>query len=150
MATNIHTHTHTCTMEWHVCSSLYYYLSSLQESRKLVEDTLLGVKGVISFTFNMPQKRCILRVRTDMRPEVPCRALDATRELTVKHVIKNENGEEVCVIILLLAVPTLGWCVNRCLYVQVLLSYDPSPEAPVQDEKENTKPAKVYIYQSLL
>ena len=98
-----------CNMEWDVYSSLYYYLSSLQESRKLVEDTLLGVKGVISFTFNMPQKRCILRVRTDMRPEVPCRALDATRELTVKHVIKNENGEEVCVIILYLAIPTLGW-----------------------------------------
>ena len=60
-----------------------------------MEDALLGVKGVISFTFNMSQKRCILRVRTDMKPEVPCRALEATGELTVKHVIKNENGEEV-------------------------------------------------------
>ena len=60
-----------------------------------MEGTLLGVKGVISFTFNMPQKRCILRVRTDVKPEVPCRALEATGELAVKHVIKNENGEEV-------------------------------------------------------
>ena len=59
-----------------------------------MEDTLLGVKGVISFTFNMPQKRCIVRVRTDIKPEVPCRALEATGALTVKHIIKNENGEE--------------------------------------------------------
>ena len=109
-----------------------------------MEDTLLGVKGVISFTFNMAQKRCILRVRTDMKPEVPCRALDATRELTVKHVIKNENGEEVSVI-LLSATPTLGWCLNCCFYIQVLLSYGPSPEAAVQDEKENTKPPKVHV-----
>lgn len=93
-----------------------------QESRKLVEDALLGVKGVISFTFSMSQKRCILRVRTDMKPEVPCRALEATGELSVKHVIKNENGEEV------------------------LLSYGPSPEAAVQDEKENTKPVKLPDY----
>ena len=66
-----------------------------QESRKLVEETLLGVKGVISFTFNMSQRRCVVRVRTDMKPEVPCRALEATRTLSVKHVVKNENGEEV-------------------------------------------------------
>lgn len=93
-----------------------------QESRKLVEETLLGVKGVISFTFNMSQRRCVVRVRTDMKPEVPCRALEATRTLSVKHVVKNENGEEV------------------------LLSYGPSPEASVQDEKENTKPLKLPDY----
>ena len=61
----------------------------------MVEDTLLGVKGVVSFTFNMSQRRCVLRVRTDVKPEVACRALEATKVLTVKHVIKNENGEEV-------------------------------------------------------
>ena len=72
-----------------------------------MEDTLLGVKGVISFTFNMPQKRCVLRVRTDMKPEVPCRALEATGEITVKHVIKNENGEEVGSHPL-----KLGWCIK--------------------------------------
>ena len=66
-----------------------------QESRKLVEETLLGVKGVISFTFNMAQRRCIVRTRTDLKTEVPCRALEATKALAVKHVVKNENGEEV-------------------------------------------------------
>ena len=85
------THVHVRT----TCIQFSVLYLTFQESRKLVEDALLGVKGVISFTFNMPQKRCILRVRTDMKPEVPCRALEATGELTVKHVIKNENGEEV-------------------------------------------------------
>ena len=37
----------------------------------------------------------MVRVRTDIKPEVLCRALEATKALTVKHVIKNENGEEV-------------------------------------------------------
>ena len=69
--------------------------NTTQESRKLVEETLLGVKGVISFTFNMAQRRCIVRTRTDLKPEVPCRALEDTRSLSVKHIVKNENGEEV-------------------------------------------------------
>jgi len=36
----------------------------------LVEKQLLGVKGVISFTFNMRQHRCVLRIRNEVNPEV--------------------------------------------------------------------------------
>ena len=36
----------------------------------MVEQRLLSVRGVISFTFNMPQHRCVIRVRSDIKPEV--------------------------------------------------------------------------------
>ena len=38
----------------------------------MVEERLLTVRGVISFTFNMPRHRCIVRVRSDIKPEVKC------------------------------------------------------------------------------
>ena len=36
----------------------------------MVEERLLTVRGVVSFTFNMPRHRCVVRVRTDLKPEV--------------------------------------------------------------------------------
>lgn len=92
-----------------------------QDSRRLVEERLLGVRGVISFTFNMPQHRCVIRVRSDLKPEVLCRAIGASEVLTAKQVVKNEHGEEV------------------------LLSFGPVPAASVQEEKEN-KPVKYPPY----
>ena len=36
----------------------------------MVEERLLTVRGVVSFTFNMPRHRCVVRVRSDVKPEV--------------------------------------------------------------------------------
>ncbi|KAI8513165.1 Armadillo repeat-containing protein 1 [Branchiostoma belcheri] len=40
-----------------------------QHRRELCVSQLLKVKGVISFTFNMPNQRCILRARQDLKAE---------------------------------------------------------------------------------
>ena len=36
----------------------------------MIEERLLTVRGVISFTFNMHRHRCVVRVRSDIKPEV--------------------------------------------------------------------------------
>ncbi len=61
----------------------------------MVEETFLGVKGVISFTFNMSQRRCSLRVRSEVRPDALCHAVERSGSISAKQVIKNEQGEEV-------------------------------------------------------
>jgi len=82
------------------CSDVYHLKEvclNLQEARKLVEDKLLEVKGMISFTFNMPLQRCYVRVRQDIQPEDLCQAVSATGSFFPQQVVKNENGEEVSV-----------------------------------------------------
>lgn len=66
-----------------------------QKSRLMVEERLLTVRGVVSFTFNMPRHRCVVRVRTDLKPEVLCRAIEASGTFGAQQVVKNERGEEV-------------------------------------------------------
>ncbi len=41
-----------------------------QARRKMVEDELLKVKGVVSFTFDMPAGRAVVRARNEVTPEV--------------------------------------------------------------------------------
>lgn len=36
----------------------------------MCEEALLKIKGVISFTFQMAVKRCIVRIRSDLKAEV--------------------------------------------------------------------------------
>lgn len=36
----------------------------------MCEEALLKIKGVISFTFQMAAKRCIVRIRSDLTAEV--------------------------------------------------------------------------------
>lgn len=36
----------------------------------MAEQRLLEVRGVISFTFDLPEKRCTVRVRSTLKPEV--------------------------------------------------------------------------------
>ncbi|MEQ2215904.1 Armadillo repeat-containing protein 1, partial [Xenoophorus captivus] len=44
--------------------------------RSLCEETLLKIRGVISFTFQMAVKRCIVRIRSDLKAEVLIRFPD--------------------------------------------------------------------------
>ncbi|KAI1897669.1 hypothetical protein AGOR_G00085640 [Albula goreensis] len=67
------------------------------DQRGLCEDALLKVKGVISFTFQMALKRCVVRIRADLSTESLASAIAATKVLTAQQVVKNEAGEEVLV-----------------------------------------------------
>lgn len=41
-----------------------------QSRRGLCEEALLKIRGVISFTFQMAVKRCVVRIRSDLKAEV--------------------------------------------------------------------------------
>ncbi|KAH3733609.1 armadillo repeat-containing protein 1-like isoform X2 [Dreissena polymorpha] len=56
---------------------------------------LLQTKGVISITFDMNKKRCIVRVKPDMRPESLVQAIARTQSIQAQQVIKAETGEEL-------------------------------------------------------
>ena len=66
-----------------------------QITRKLCEQELLRVKGVISFTFDMSKSRCTIRCRTELAAEELCTAVNKTKVLTAEQVVRNECGEEV-------------------------------------------------------
>ncbi|XP_077991847.1 armadillo repeat-containing protein 1-like [Glandiceps talaboti] len=66
-----------------------------QTSRKLCEDHLLQVKGVISFTFDLCKCRFMLRVRADIKPETLVRAIAKSKTMFAEQVVKDEHGQEV-------------------------------------------------------
>jgi len=66
-----------------------------QITRKLCEEELLKVKGVISFTFVMTKSRCIIRCKVELSPEMLCDAINNTKLLSAQQVVRNERGEEV-------------------------------------------------------
>lgn len=65
--------------------------------RSICEEALLKIKGVISFTFQMTVKRCIVRIRSDLKAEALTSAIAATKILKAHQVVKNESGEEMLV-----------------------------------------------------
>lgn len=56
---------------------------------------LLQVKGVISITFDMNKKRCIVRSKLDVRPESLVKAITKTQSIYAQQVVKNDSGEEM-------------------------------------------------------
>ncbi|XP_071836281.1 armadillo repeat-containing protein 1-like [Apostichopus japonicus] len=66
-----------------------------QMCRKVCEDELLKVKGLISFTFDMQKSRCTLRVKKEMRAETLVAAVARTTVMFADQVLKNEHGEEI-------------------------------------------------------
>ncbi|XP_026216806.1 armadillo repeat-containing protein 1-like [Anabas testudineus] len=75
------------------------HIDGLDDScrRSLCEDALLKVRGVISFTFQMAVKRCIVRVRSDLKAEALASAISTTQVMTAQQVVKRENGDEVLI-----------------------------------------------------
>uniref|UniRef100_H2TMD7 Armadillo repeat-containing protein 1 n=1 Tax=Takifugu rubripes TaxID=31033 RepID=H2TMD7_TAKRU len=65
--------------------------------RRLCEEVLLKIRGVISFTFQMTVRRCIVRVR--LRPEGPggalASAIASTQVMRAQQVVRGETGDEV-------------------------------------------------------
>ncbi|XP_053739571.1 armadillo repeat-containing protein 1-like [Synchiropus splendidus] len=61
------------------------------------EEALLKIRGVISFTFQMAAKRCVVRIRADLKAEALASAIAATQVMTAQQVLKTETGDEVLV-----------------------------------------------------
>ncbi|KAK5860493.1 hypothetical protein PBY51_021966 [Eleginops maclovinus] len=65
--------------------------------RNQCEEALLRVRGVISFTFQMSLRRCIVRIRSDLRAEALAAAIGSTQVMRAQQVVRGEEGEEVLV-----------------------------------------------------
>ncbi|XP_029381376.1 armadillo repeat-containing protein 1-like [Echeneis naucrates] len=65
--------------------------------RSLCEEALLKIRGVISFTFQMAVKRCIVRIRSDLKAEALASAIASTQVMKAQQVVKGENGDEVLI-----------------------------------------------------
>ncbi|KAH9523763.1 Armadillo repeat-containing protein 1 [Bulinus truncatus] len=68
-----------------------------KSDRDLCARLLLKVKGVISITFDLVKKRCILRTKFDVKPETLISAIAKSMTMTAQQVIRNEKGEETFV-----------------------------------------------------
>ncbi|XP_028832693.1 armadillo repeat-containing protein 1-like isoform X2 [Denticeps clupeoides] len=75
------------------------HIDGLDDSnlRSLCEEALLKVRGVISFTFQMAVKRCIVRIRSDLTAETLANAIATTKVLRAQQVVKAEDGSEVLI-----------------------------------------------------
>ncbi|XP_036378334.1 armadillo repeat-containing protein 1 [Megalops cyprinoides] len=65
--------------------------------RSLCEEALLKIRGVISFTFQMAVKRCVVRIRSDLKAEALGTAIASTKVMKAQQVVKGEDGDEVMV-----------------------------------------------------
>ncbi|XP_042338843.1 armadillo repeat-containing protein 1-like [Plectropomus leopardus] len=65
--------------------------------RSLCEEALLKIRGVISFTFQMTVKRCIVRIRSDLKAEALASAIASTQVMKAQQVVKGDNGDEVSI-----------------------------------------------------
>jgi len=72
------------------------HIDGLDDSarRSLCEEALLKIKGVISFTFQMAVKRCVVRIRSDLKAEALGSAINGTKVMKAHQVVKGEDGDE--------------------------------------------------------
>lgn len=105
--------------------TLTLYINGLDDTsrRGECEEALLKVRGVISFTFQMELKRCIIRIRSDLTAETLGAAISSTGVLSAQQVVKREDGSEV--LIPCLADETV--CVVQGVCVPEYLPEDESP-----------------------
>lgn len=72
-----------------------------QSRRGLCEEALLKIRGVISFTFQMAVKRCVVRIRSDLTAEVRVQLQKAPKNLpnfsaVSSDLINKFTGSENC------------------------------------------------------
>uniref|UniRef100_A0A8C5N6J4 Armadillo repeat-containing protein 1 n=1 Tax=Gouania willdenowi TaxID=441366 RepID=A0A8C5N6J4_GOUWI len=72
------------------------HIDGLDDStrRSLCEEALLKIRGVISFTFQMAVKRCVVRIRSDLKAEALGTAINSTKVMMAQQVVKTEDGGE--------------------------------------------------------
>ncbi|XP_029935202.1 armadillo repeat-containing protein 1 [Myripristis murdjan] len=63
--------------------------------RSLCEEALLKIRGVISFTFQMAVKRCVVRIRSDLKAEALGTAINSTKVMKAQQVVKADDGGEL-------------------------------------------------------
>ncbi|MGH0121513.1 UNVERIFIED_CONTAM: hypothetical protein FKN15_001488, partial [Acipenser sinensis] len=91
--------------------------------RSLCEDALLKIKGVISFTFQMTVKRCVVRIRSDLKAEALGTAIASTKIMKAQQIVKGEDGDEVRELLYIQVIPfrfdngTSFNCCNSLNYV---------------------------------
>ena len=64
-------------------------------TRKICEEQLLKIKGVISFTFDLHKSRCTIRVKREITAGMLCDSIGKIKLLSAQQVVKNEKGDEV-------------------------------------------------------
>ncbi|XP_003967986.1 armadillo repeat-containing protein 1 [Takifugu rubripes] len=65
--------------------------------RSLCEEALLKIRGVISFTFQMAVKRCVVRIRSDLKADALGTAINSTKVMTAQQVVRTDDGQELMV-----------------------------------------------------
>ncbi|XP_068087734.1 armadillo repeat-containing protein 1-like isoform X1 [Hyperolius riggenbachi] len=104
------------------------------ERKSLCEEALLKVKGVISFTFQITRRRCMVRVQPELATECLTSAIAETKVLKAQQVITTESGNEVLLPASSMNIPVQK---NQCLP-----EYLPEEESPQKDlEKALAQPA---------
>lgn len=60
-----------------------------QSDRELCKEKLLAVRGVISFTFNIERRRCVVRVKSDLSPRALVQAIKSTGTMSAMQVANS-------------------------------------------------------------
>lgn len=60
-----------------------------ESDRELCKEVLLGVRGVISFTFDIERRRCVVRVKSDLSPRVLIQAIKSTGTMSAMQVANS-------------------------------------------------------------
>jgi hypothetical protein len=68
-----------------------------KDDMDICRSSLLTVSGVISITFNLKQKRAIIRTKQELRPELLAKAVSRTMTMSAEQVIRNDHGMETFV-----------------------------------------------------
>nr|XP_057915710.1 armadillo repeat-containing protein 1 [Doryrhamphus excisus]XP_057915711.1 armadillo repeat-containing protein 1 [Doryrhamphus excisus] len=73
------------------------HIDGLDDStrRSLCEEALLKIRGVISFTFQMAVKRCVVRIRSDLKADALGTAINSTKVMKAQQVVKTDDGGEL-------------------------------------------------------
>eukprot|EP00126_Sphaerothecum_destruens_P008751 Sdes_comp20331_c0_seq1m14036 len=67
------------------------------DCRKTVEQALIKIRGIISFTFDIALSRIFVRSKAELDPARICQAVDRTGTMTALQVLKDDSGKEVFV-----------------------------------------------------
>lgn len=60
-----------------------------ESDRELCKEKLLSVRGVISFTFDIERRRCVVRVKSDLSPRVLIQAIKSTGTMSAMQVANS-------------------------------------------------------------
>ncbi|KAG7174979.1 uncharacterized protein LOC121858633 isoform X1 [Homarus americanus] len=108
------------------------------EQRKLVEEELVRVRGLISIVFDLGHSRVTCRVKRDLSVEKLAAAVARTETLSAQQVTTNSDGEEEIIL--------LGGTPKEIISpVEDLPDYLPEEDAPVDDATSAMAPSGTFM-----